>query len=245
MSENAVITLNHLEKSFGDHAVLKDINLSVAKGEVISVIGSSGSGKSTMLRCINLLEKPTGGDILYEGLSIRDKSVKLTEFRSKVAMVFQQFNLFNNMTALDNCVKPQMIVLKRTKEEATKIALEFIDKVGMSAYINAKPAQLSGGQKQRIAIARALSMNPDVILFDEPTSALDPEMVGEVLEVMQNLAKSGYTMIVVTHEMGFAREVSDRVIFMDGGYIVEEGTPEEIFKNAKQERTRQFLSKVL
>jgi putative lysine transport system ATP-binding protein len=245
MSENAVITLNHLEKSFGDHAVLKDINLSVAKGEVISVIGSSGSGKSTMLRCINLLEKPTGGDILYEGLSIRDKSVKLTEFRSKVAMVFQQFNLFNNMTALDNCVKPQMIVLKRTKEEATKIALEFIDKVGMSAYINAKPAQLSGGQKQRIAIARALSMNPDVILFDEPTSALDPEMVGEVLEVMQNLAKSGYTMIVVTHEMGFAREVSDRVIFMDGGYIVEEGTPDEIFKNAKQERTRQFLSKVL
>ena len=245
MSANAVITLNHLEKSFGDHAVLKDINLSVAKGEVISVIGSSGSGKSTMLRCINLLEKPTGGDILYEGMNIRDKSVKLTEFRAKVAMVFQQFNLFNNMTALENCVKPQMIVLKRTKEEATKIALEFIAKVGMSAYINAKPAQLSGGQKQRIAIARALSMNPDVILFDEPTSALDPEMVGEVLEVMQNLAKSGYTMIVVTHEMGFAREVSDRVIFMDGGYIVEEGTPDDIFKNAKQERTRQFLSKVL
>ena len=198
-----------------------------------------------MLRCINLLEKPTGGDILYEGMNIRDKSVKLTEFRSKVAMVFQQFNLFNNMTALDNCVKPQMIVLKRTKEEATKIALDFIDKVGMSAYRNAKPAQLSGGQKQRIAIARALSMNPDVILFDEPTSALDPEMVGEVLEVMKNLAKAGYTMIVVTHEMGFAREVSDRVIFMDGGYIVEEGTPEEIFKNAKQERTKQFLSKVL
>lgn len=245
MSENAVISLHHLEKAFGDHAVLKDINLHVNKGEVISVIGSSGSGKSTMLRCINLLEKPTGGDILYEGINIRDKSVKLTEFRSKVAMVFQQFNLFNNMTALDNCVKPQMIVLKRTKEEATKIALDFIDKVGMSAYRNAKPAQLSGGQKQRIAIARALSMNPDVILFDEPTSALDPEMVGEVLEVMKNLAKAGYTMIVVTHEMGFAREVSDRVIFMDGGYIVEEGTPEEIFKNAKQERTKQFLSKVL
>ena len=245
MSDNAVITLHHLEKAFGDHAVLRDINLSVSRGEVISVIGSSGSGKSTMLRCINLLEKPTGGDILYEGLSIRDKSVKLTEFRSKVAMVFQQFNLFNNMTALENCVKPQIIVLKRTKEEATRIALDFIDKVGMSAYVNAKPAQLSGGQKQRIAIARALSMNPDVILFDEPTSALDPEMVGEVLEVMKNLAKSGYTMIVVTHEMGFAREVSDRVIFMDGGYIVEEGTPDEIFKNAKQERTRQFLSKVL
>ena len=242
---DAVIALNHLEKSFGDHAVLKDINLSVKKGEVISVIGSSGSGKSTMLRCINLLETPTGGEILYEGMNIRDNSIKLTDFRAKVAMVFQQFNLFNNMTALDNCVKPQMIVLKRTKEDATKIALEFIDKVGMSAYINAKPAQLSGGQKQRIAIARALSMNPDVILFDEPTSALDPEMVGEVLEVMQSLAKSGYTMIVVTHEMGFAREVSDRVIFMDGGYIVEEGTPDEIFTNPKQERTKQFLSKVL
>ena len=245
MSENAVIKLSHLEKSFGQNAVLKDINLEVSKGEVISVIGSSGSGKSTMLRCINLLEIPTGGEIFYEGVSIQDKSVKLTEYRAKVAMVFQQFNLFNNMTALDNCVKPQMIVLKRTREEATKIALEFIEKVGMSAYVNAKPSQLSGGQKQRIAIARALSMNPDVILFDEPTSALDPEMVGEVLEVMQDLARSGYTMIVVTHEMGFAREVSNRVIFMDGGYIVEEGSPEEIFKNTKQERTKQFLSKVL
>ena len=242
---DAVITLNHLEKAFGDHQVLKDINLSVTKGEVISVIGSSGSGKSTMLRCINLLEIPTGGEIIYEGTNIRDKSVKLTDYRAKVAMVFQQFNLFNNMTALDNCVKPQMIVLKRSKEEATKIALEYIEKVGMSAYINARPAQLSGGQKQRIAIARALSMNPDVILFDEPTSALDPEMVGEVLEVMKGLAKSGYTMIVVTHEMGFAREVSDRVIFMDGGYIVEEGTPEEMFTNAKHERTKQFLSKIL
>ena len=245
MSENAVIKLSHLEKAFGDNAVLRDINLEVSKGEVISVIGSSGSGKSTMLRCISLLEIPTGGEIYYEGMNIQDKSVSLTEYRAKVAMVFQQFNLFNNMTALENCVKPQMIVLKRSKEEATKIALEFIEKVGMSAYINAKPSQLSGGQKQRIAIARALSMNPDVILFDEPTSALDPEMVGEVLEVMQDLAKSGYTMIVVTHEMGFAREVSNRVIFMDGGYIVEEGTPEEIFKNAKQERTKQFLSKVL
>ena len=245
ISNEVVIELSHLEKAFGSNAVLKDINLCVHKGEVISVIGSSGSGKSTMLRCINLLETPTGGDIFYEGKNIQDKDVKLTEYRAKVEMVFQQFNLFNNMTALDNCVKPQTIVLKRTKEEAKKIALEFIDKVGMSAYINAKPSQLSGGQKQRIAIARALSMNPDVILFDEPTSALDPEMVGEVLEVMKNLAKSGYTMIVVTHEMGFAREVSDRIIFMDGGYIVEEGTPDEIFNNAKQERTKQFLSKVL
>ena len=242
---DTVIALNHLEKSFGSHAVLKDINLSVKRGEVISVIGSSGSGKSTMLRCINLLEIPTGGDILYEGVNIRDKSVKLTDYRAKVAMVFQQFNLFNNMTALDNCVKPQMIVLKRTRDEAEEIALEFLEKVGMSAYIYAKPSQLSGGQKQRIAIARALSMNPDVILFDEPTSALDPERVGEVLEVMQGLARSGYTMIVVTHEMGFAREVSDRVIFMDGGYIVEEGTPNEIFSSPKQERTKQFLSKVL
>ena len=245
MSKNAVIRLSHLEKSFGENSVLKDINLEVSKGEVISVIGSSGSGKSTMLRCINLLEIPSGGEILYEGVNIQDKSVKLTEYRAKVAMVFQQFNLFNNMTALDNCVKPQMIVLKRTKEEATKIALEFIEKVGMSAYVNAKPSQLSGGQKQRIAIARALSMNPDVILFDEPTSALDPEMVGEVLEVMQDLAKSGYTMIVVTHEMGFAREVSDRILFMNEGVIKEQGTPEEIFKNPRDERLREFLAKVL
>lgn len=245
MTNEVIIEISHLEKSFGANSVLKDINLSVKRGEVISVIGSSGSGKSTMLRCINLLESPTGGEIIYNGTNIQDKSVKLTEYRTKVEMVFQQFNLFNNMTALDNCVKPQMIVLKRTKDEATRIAKEFIDKVGMSAYIYAKPSQLSGGQKQRIAIARALSMNPEVILFDEPTSALDPEMVGEVLEVMKDLAKAGYTMIVVTHEMGFAREVSDRVVFMDGGYIVEEGTPEEIFGNAKQERTRQFLSKVL
>ena len=239
ITSEAVIELSHLEKTFGSNKVLRDINLSVKKGEVISVIGSSGSGKSTMLRCINLLEIPTGGKIYYEGKDIEDKSVKLTEYRSKVEMVFQSFNLFNNMTALDNCVKPQMIVLKRSKDEATKIALEFIEKVGMSAFINARPSQLSGGQKQRIAIARALSMNPDVILFDEPTSALDPEMVGEVLEVMKSLAGAGYTMIVVTHEMGFAREVSDRVIFMDGGYIVEEGTPEEIFSSPKQERTKE------
>ena len=245
MTDNAIIELSHLQKSFGDHEVLKDINLSVKKGEVISVIGSSGSGKSTMLRCINLLEIPTGGKIYFSGKDIEDPGVKLTSYRAKVEMVFQQFNLFNNMTALDNCVKPQTIVLKRSREEAEKIAREYIEKVGMSAYINAKPSQLSGGQKQRIAIARALSMNPEVILFDEPTSALDPEMVGEVLEVMKDLAKSGYTMIVVTHEMGFAREVSDRVIFMDGGYIVEEGTPEQIFGNPTQQRTKEFLSRVL
>ena len=242
---NIVLNLSHIEKSFGDHEVLKDINLEVRKGEVISVIGSSGSGKSTMLRCINLLETPTGGKIYYEGKDIESPEVKLTEYRAKVEMVFQQFNLFNNMTALNNCVKPQTIVLKRDRAEAEKIAKEFIEKVGMGAYVNAKPSQLSGGQKQRIAIARALSMNPDVILFDEPTSALDPEMVGEVLEVMKNLAAAGYTMIIVTHEMGFAREVSDRVIFMDGGYIVEEGTPEKIFTDPEMPRTKEFLSRVI
>ena len=240
-----IIELSHLEKSFGGHGVLKDISLSVKRGEVISVIGSSGSGKSTMLRCINLLEKPTGGRIFFEGEDVTAKGAKLTEYRTKVGMVFQSFNLFDNMTALENCIKPQMIVLKRSRDEAERIAREYIEKVGMSAYINAKPAQLSGGQKQRIAIARALSMNPEVILFDEPTSALDPEMVGEVLSVMKDLAEAGYTMIVVTHEMAFAREVSDRVVFMDGGYIVEEGTPSEIFNNPRVERTREFLSHVL
>ncbi len=245
MTDNVVIELSHLKKSFGEHDVLKDINLSVHRGEVISVIGSSGSGKSTMLRCVNLLEVPTGGKIFFEGKDIESKELKLTDYRAKVEMVFQQFNLFNNMTALDNCVKPQTIVLGRSRGEAEKIAREFIEKVGMSAYVNAKPAQLSGGQKQRIAIARALSMNPDVILFDEPTSALDPEMVGEVLDVMKSLAESGYTMMVVTHEMGFAREVSDRVIFMDNGYIVEEGTPDEIFTAPKHPRTQEFLSRVL
>ena len=245
MTNNTVLELRHLEKKFGKNTVLRDINLSVNKGEVISVIGSSGSGKSTMLRCINLLEEPTGGEILYLGNNIQDKSFNLGDYRTKVGMVFQQFNLFGNMTALENCVKPQMIVLKRSRKEAVKIAKEYIEKVGMSEYIKAKPHQLSGGQKQRIAIARALSMNPDVILFDEPTSALDPEMVGEVLEVMQRLAKAGFTMIVVTHEMGFAREVSNRVIFMDGGVVLEEGTPDEIFNNPKEARTKEFLSKII
>ena len=240
-----VLKIVNLQKIFGDHEVLKDISFEVRKGEVISIIGPSGSGKSTMLRCINLLEEPTGGNIYYHDKDITDKSVKLTEYRAKVGMVFQSFNLFNNMTALNNCVKPQMIVLKRSKEEATKIAVDFLDKVGMGAFINAKPSQLSGGQKQRIAIARALSMNPEVILFDEPTSALDPEMVGEVLEVMRSLAGSGLTMIVVTHEMGFARDVSSRVIFMDGGVIVEEGKPERIFNAPQMQRTKEFLSRVL
>ena len=243
--DTPVLEVRNLQKSFGDHAVLKDISFRVNKGDVISVIGPSGSGKSTMLRCINLLETPSGGQILYHGTDITDKSVKLTEYRAKAGMVFQSFNLFNNMTALQNCVKPQTVVLKRDKAEAKKIALGYLDKVGMSAYINAKPSQLSGGQKQRVAIARALSMTPEIILFDEPTSALDPEMVGEVLEVMRDLAKSGLTMIVVTHEMGFARDVSGRVIFMDGGVIVEEGTPAEIFGAPIMRRTQDFLSRVL
>ncbi len=243
--DTPVLEVRNLQKSFGDHAVLKDISFRVNKGDVISVIGPSGSGKSTMLRCINLLETPSGGQILYHGTDITDKSVKLTEYRAKAGMVFQSFNLFNNMTALQNCVKPQTVVLKRDKAEAKKIALGYLDKVGMSAYINAKPSQLSGGQKQRVAIARALSMNPEIILFDEPTSALDPEMVGEVLEVMRDLAKSGLTMIVVTHEMGFARDVSGRVIFMDGGGIVGEGTPAEIFGAPIMRRTQDFLSRVL
>ena len=238
-----VISIEHLEKSFGDHKVLVDVNLSVQKGEVISVIGSSGSGKSTMLRCINLLEEPTGGVIRYMNDDIL--TLNTSKYRTHVGMVFQQFNLFENMTALENCVRPQVKVLKRKRDEAEKIAREFIEKVGMSAYINARPSQLSGGQKQRIAIARALSMNPEVILFDEPTSALDPEMVGEVLDVITSLAKTGLTMIVVTHEMAFAREVSDRVIFMDGGVVLEQGTPEEIFGAPKMPRTQEFLSRFL
>ncbi len=243
MSE--ILRLEHLEKSFGDHKVLRDINMTVNKGDVISVIGPSGSGKSTMLRCVNLLEEPTGGRIVFEGRDIMEKEMKVSEFRTKVGMVFQSFNLFNNMNALANCVCPQVTVLKRPRAEAEKIAKEYLAKVGMSAYLNARPGQLSGGQKQRVAIARSLSMNPDVILFDEPTSALDPEMVGEVLDVMKSLAKTGLTMIVVTHEMSFARDVSDRVIFMDGGYILEDSTPAEIFGNPKEQRTREFLSRYL
>ena len=240
-----ILRLEHLEKTFGDHKVLRDINFSVSKGEVISVIGSSGSGKSTMLRCINLLEEPTGGKIIFEGMDICGKEMNLCQYRSRVGMVFQQFNLFNNMNTLANCVSPQMTVLKRTRAEAEKIAKEYLDKVGMSAYLNARPSQLSGGQKQRVAIARTLSMSPDIILFDEPTSALDPEMVGEVLDVMRNLADTGLTMIVVTHEMAFARDVSDRVIFMDGGFILEDSTPDEIFNNPKEARTKEFLTRFL
>ncbi len=240
-----ILRLEHLEKSFGDHQVLRDINLSVNKGDVISVIGSSGSGKSTMLRCINLLEEPTGGKIIFEGNDISDKAHNVTSYRARVGMVFQQFNLFNNMNVLENCVCPQMTVLKKSRAESEATAKEYLAKVGMSAYINARPRQLSGGQKQRVAIARSLSMHPDIILFDEPTSALDPEMVGEVLEVMKSLASTGLTMIVVTHEMGFARDVSSRVIFMDGGIILEDSTPEEIFNAPKEQRTKEFLTRYL
>ena len=240
-----ILRLEHLEKTFGTHQVLRDISFSVNKGDVISIIGSSGSGKSTMLRCVNLLEEPTGGKIIFEDKDISGKELNLSQYRARVGMVFQQFNLFNNMNALENCVCPQLTVLHRKREEAEKIARDYLERVGMSAYCNARPAQLSGGQKQRVAIARTLSMNPDIILFDEPTSALDPEMVGEVLDVMQRLAKEGFTMLVVTHEMAFARDVSSRVIFMDGGVILEDAAPEEIFNNPRQPRTREFLSRYL
>ena len=240
-----IIDIKHLNKSFGSHEVLKDIDFSVNKGEVVCIIGSSGSGKSTLLRCVNLLEVPSGGEIIYKGENILDHNHNIYEYRTKLGMVFQQFKLFNNHDVLSNCVVGQMKVLKRSKEEAEKVAMKYLKVVGMDQYINAKPKQLSGGQKQRVAIARALSMEPDVILFDEPTSALDPEMVGEVLKVMKELAESGLTMLVVTHEMGFAREVSDRVVFMNNGVIEEEGTPEEIFNNPKKERTREFLKRTL
>ena len=240
-----VIELEHLQKQFGDHAVLRDINLSVEKGEVLSIIGASGSGKSTMLRCINLLETPTSGRILYHGKDISDRSLNLSQYRTKVGMVFQSFNLFNNMTALNNCVTGQMSVLKRSRREAEEVAMKYLTKVGMAPYSPARPAQLSGGQKQRVAIARALAMEPEVLLFDEPTSALDPQMVGEVLTVMRDLAQEGLTMLVVTHEMAFARDVSTNVVFMDDGLICEEGRPEQLFGQPENPKTREFLSRFL
>ncbi|NLW23592.1 MAG: amino acid ABC transporter ATP-binding protein [Tissierellia bacterium] len=240
-----ILEIQHLRKSFGNNEVLKDINFSVDKGEVVSIIGSSGSGKSTLLRCINLLEKPTGGKIVYKGRNILDNGIDIYAYRTKLGMVFQQFNLFNNHNVLSNCTVGQIKVLKRSKEEAEEIAMKYLRVVGMDQYINANPKQLSGGQKQRVAIARALAMEPDVMLFDEPTSALDPEMVGEVLKVIKELAEMGQTMLVVTHEMEFAKEVSDRVIFMDKGVIAEEGAPEQIFNNPIQERTREFLKRTL
>ena len=240
-----VVTIKHLNKVFGTHEVLKDISFSVQSGEVVTIIGSSGSGKSTLLRCVNLLEKPTSGEILYNGKNILDEDTNIYEYRTHLGMVFQQFNLFNNLNVLENCTVGPIKVLKKSKEEAEEIAKGFLEKVGMSAYLNARPRQLSGGQKQRVAIARALSMQPDVLLFDEPTSALDPEMVNEVLETMKSLAHTGLTMIIVTHEMEFARDVSDRVIFMDKGVIAEEGSAEQIFTNPQKERTKEFLMRVL
>lgn len=240
-----VIDIKGLRKCFGDNEVLRDINFSAREGEVTCIIGSSGSGKSTLLRCINQLETPTSGTITYHGRDIQDGSVSMAQYHAKVGMVFQQFNLFQNMTVLGNCVAGQMKVLKRSKARSEENAMKYLTKVGMDKYIHAKPAQISGGQKQRVAIARALAMDPEVLLFDEPTSALDPEMVGEVLAVMRDLASSGLTMLVVTHEMAFARDVANRVVFMDGGVIVEDEEPSVMFTQPKQERTREFLSRVL
>ena len=242
MSE-IILQVNHLSKSFGSHQVLRDIDFTVETGDVISVIGASGSGKSTLLRCINLLETPTSGEILYHGKNVLSRGVSPAEYRSHVGMVFQSFNLFNNMTVLENCMVGQERVLKRDKETARRHALEYLERVGMAQYVNARPRQISGGQKQRVAIARAMAMDPEVLLFDEPTSALDPEMVGEVLSVMRSLAGSGMTMLVVTHEMAFARDVSRRVVYMNDGVICEQGSPEEVFGNPKKKETISFLSR--
>ena len=241
--ENNIIEVRHLGKSFGTHEVLRDIDFTVKKGDVTSIIGASGSGKSTLLRCINLLETPTSGEILYHGENVASRKVNAANYRSHVGMVFQSFNLFNNMTVLENCMVGQIKVLKKNKEDARKEAIYYLEKVGMAPYINARPRQISGGQKQRVAIARALAMDPEVLLFDEPTSALDPEMVGEVLNVMQNLAQEGMTMLVVTHEMAFARDVSTQVVYMNQGVICEQGTPAEVFGNPQRQETRDFLSR--
>ena len=244
MSET-ILKINHLSKAFGSNVVLKDIDFTVNKGDVISIIGASGSGKSTLLRCINLLETPTSGQIIYDGKDVATGKVNAPEYRSHVGMVFQSFNLFNNMTVLENCMVGQIKVLKKSKEEAKEAAMYYLQKVGMAPYINAKPRQISGGQKQRVAIARALAMNPDILLFDEPTSALDPEMVGEVLSVMQALAHEGMTMLVVTHEMAFAKDVSNRVVYMKEGIICEDGSPQQIFENPQRQETKDFLSRFI
>ena len=238
-----LLSVSHLSKSFGSHAVLRDVSFAVHPGDVTSIIGASGSGKSTLLRCLNLLERPSGGQVLFHGSDVLDADMDVPGYRTRVGMVFQNFNLFNNMTVLRNCEVGQEKVLGRKREEAREHALHYLRKVGMAPYVNAYPRQLSGGQKQRAAIARALAMDPEVLLFDEPTSALDPEMVGEVLEVMRSLAAEGMTMLVVTHEMAFARDVSNHVVYMSEGVICEEGDPRELFSNPKQQRTREFLSR--
>ncbi len=240
MAENNVLKIRHLSKTFGTNVVLRDIDFNVNAKDVTCIIGASGSGKSTLLRCINLLETPTTGEILYHDVDITDRKMNVPEYRTRVGMVFQNFNLFNNMTVLENCMVGQVKVLKKDKEEARRKAMMFLEKVGMAPYINAKPRQLSGGQKQRVAIARALAMEPEVLLFDEPTSALDPQMVGEVLAVMRTLAKEGLTMIIVTHEMAFARDVSNHVVYMAGGVIEEEGAPADIFGNPRKTQQRNF-----
>lgn len=244
-NEESIIEVKDLSKSFGDHEVLRKIDFEVKKGEVICILGSSGSGKSTLLRCVNKLETQTSGQVLYHGKEIRNVQKEINEFRSRVGMVFQSFNLFNNMTVLENCMEGVRKVLHVSKEEAFDRAIKHLKEVGMAPYINARPEQLSGGQKQRVAIARGLCMNPEVLLFDEPTSALDPEMVGEVLNVMKELASSGLTMLIVTHEMDFAKNVSSRVLFMDKGYVVEDAPPEEFFTNPKNDRSREFLSRFI
>lgn len=238
-----ILNIRHLSKSFGSHEVLKDIDFSVTKGDVISIIGASGSGKSTLLRCINLLETPTSGEICYHGKNVNARGVNAAQYRARVGMVFQSFNLFNNMTVLENCMVGQLKVLKRSKDEARQHAMYYLEKVGMAPYINAKPRQISGGQKQRVAIARAMAMDPEVLLFDEPTSALDPEMVGEVLSVMQQLAEEGMTMLVVTHEMAFARDVSSRVVYMNQGIICEQGEPTKLFGSPQKQETKDFLAR--
>ena len=240
-----ILQVRHLSKSFGANAVLKDIDFSVSKNDVTCIIGASGSGKSTLLRCINLLETPTSGDILFHGKKVNGRGVNAAEYRTHVGMVFQSFNLFANMTVLENCMVGQTKVLGIKKDEAEANAMKYLEKVGMAPYIHARPRQISGGQKQRVAIARALAMNPELLLFDEPTSALDPEMVGEVLSVMRDLAQEGTTMIVVTHEMAFARDVSSHVVFMADGVICEEGDPKSLFENPQQPRTREFLTRFL
>ena len=242
---DTILEVRHLSKAFGSHQVLKDIDFTVRAGDVTSIIGASGSGKSTLLRCINLLETPTGGQILFHGQDMTGRGVNASRYRSKMGMVFQSFNLFNNMTVLENCMVGQVKVLKKSKEEARENAMKYLDQVGMAPYINAKPRQISGGQKQRVAIARALAMEPEILLFDEPTSALDPEMVGEVLSVMRDLAQEGMTMLVVTHEMAFARDVSSRVVYMNQGVICEEGTPEQVFGDPRRQRTRDFLARFM
>ena len=238
-----ILQINHLSKAFGSNVVLRDIDFDVRKGDVTSIIGASGSGKSTLLRCINLLETPTSGEILYHGKNVAGRGVNAPEYRSHVGMVFQSFNLFNNMTVLENCMVGQIKVLKKNKEEARQTAMTYLQKVGMAPYINARPRQISGGQKQRVAIARALAMNPEVLLFDEPTSALDPEMVGEVLSVMKTLAREGMTMLVVTHEMAFARDVSTQVVYMNQGVICEQGSPEQLFNAPQRQETMDFLAR--